>query len=475
MQTFTIQFEKVFRKLFPYSLSQNQEDCLNNWIYFLNNPSQYKVFILKGYAGTGKTTFASNLVTSLKHFNKKSILLAPTGRAAKVFSSYSKTNAYTIHKKIYVHTRDLMDYSVMSLAKNKENNTFFLVDEASMIMSSTSNHLNQETERNVLLDLLNFVFSGKNNILLLLGDEGQLPPVGSTTSPALNIEYLKQNFPKIDFTVSSLNQIIRQNNTSQIVLNAHQIRNCLANQWPKISFLEKDVHNITSLELQDYLQNSFQEQGVEECIILTKSNLRASIYNQEIRKRILFYEEFLERNERIMVIKNSYFWVDEKSELGFIANGDILTIKKLIKIEERYGFHFAHVIVSFDDYPEMDDLKLIVHLSTLTNKETQLSKEDNKKLFHEIELDYIDEPIRKKRIEQVFKDPFFNALQVKYAYCITTHKAQGGQWNHVFIDHGKLDDEFLQSGFQRWLYTAITRAKKKVYLVNFDEKLLDSK
>jgi exodeoxyribonuclease V len=471
MQTFKVQFKTVFNKLFSFEATEDQKKCVNNFVDFLDDEKKSKVFVLTGYAGTGKTTLIANFVQALKHFNRSSVLLAPTGRAAKVFSSYSKYRAFTIHKKIYRKVKIENGSIQLSLAFNSSKNTIYIVDEASMLGDYNLKENGTVSDRNLLEDLISYVFSGENNSLVLVGDEGQLPPIGSNFSPALNKEYLSYHFPKLNLYFGQLNLVLRQASNSGILVNATLIRNMSPDVLPKLKCNFKDVLKIQGLDLQEHLESSYNNSGLEETIIITKSNKRANLYNQEIRKRILFHEEVLSSGDMLMVVKNSYFWVDELSDIGFIANGEIAVVKKIIKFEELYGFSFAHVIIELIDFPDQGEIKLIVLLNTIASESPNLSREDQRTLFFEIEKDYLDERNKQKRYESILNNPYFNALQVKFAYAITCHKAQGGQWSEVYLDHGLIDNENIENTFNRWLYTAFTRAKEKLYLLNFNEEL----
>jgi exodeoxyribonuclease-5 len=471
MENFQQQFKRVFKSQFDFDLTESQNLALDYFSKFAEISDEKKIFILSGYAGTGKTTLVGNFVKTLKHFNRYCNLLAPTGRAAKVFSGFANQKAYTIHKKIYRKQKVDNGSIQLALAPNLSKKTLFIVDEASMIPDFSSDKNGVVSERNLLEDLIQFVFSGEKCSLIFVGDEGQLPPVGSDFSPALNAEYLRNYFPQLNIESLKLNEVLRQSSDSDILKNATKIRSLKSGGKLKFSLKKgSDVARINGLEFQEYLENSYDNYGLDDTIIITKSNKRANAYNHEVRRRILFQEEEISSGDVIMVVKNNYFWIPETSEAGFIANGEILRVKKVLRKEEMYGFSFQKLIVEMLDYPEMGTIELIAFLETLNSETPALSREDLKKLFFEIEKDYDDERNKKKRYEKILANPYFNALQIKFAYAITCHKAQGGQWNHVFLDHGYLTEDMLDDSFYRWLYTGFTRAEEKLYLINFDDQ-----
>jgi exodeoxyribonuclease V len=473
MENFQQQFKLVFSKQFSFQLTENQEKALDFFSQFAVLDKEKKVFILSGYAGTGKTTLVANFVKTLKHFNRFCSLLAPTGRAAKVFSGFSNQKAFTIHKKIYRKQKVENGSIQLVLSPNLSKKTIFIVDEASMIPDFSTNSNGNVSERNLLEDLVQFVFSGESCSLVFVGDEGQLPPVGSDFSPALNKAYLNNFFPFLKIDELKLTEVLRQSLDSDILKCATKIRSLGLSNDLKLKFAKKsDVVCINGLEFQEILESSYNQVGMDETIVITKSNKRANAYNHEIRRRILFQEEEISSNDMIMVVKNNYFWIPETSEAGFIANGEILRVKKVLRKEEMYGFVFQKLVVELIDYPDMGTIELLVMMETLTSESPSISREDMKKLFFEIEKDYLDERNKKFRYEKVLANPYFNALQIKFAYAITCHKAQGGQWENVFLDHGYLTDENMDNSFFRWLYTGFTRAKEKLYLVNFSEKFL---
>jgi len=468
-----IEFSKLILKKFPYKPTNNQERLINKLSEFLFIKKDNAIFVLKGYAGTGKTTVVSSIVKNLNYLGKKSVLLAPTGRAAKVLSTYSGKKAFTIHKKIYLLATKNNGSVRLTLARNIHKNTIFLVDEASMIPdNSVSPDMSLFSRRNLLEDLINYVYEGENCKLILIGDTAQLPPVGLEVSPALNIEYL-EHFFDLSINTYELKEVVRQALESGILANATNIRNRIVrmNQGYLINLeIFTDIKRITGEELEDALNEAYSETVHEETVVITRSNKRANIFNQEIRKRILFLENEITAGDYLMVVKNNYFWLDKDSKAGFIANGDIIEILRIGKFYDLYGFRFADVTIRMTDYSDEKDINVKILLDTLMVEGPSLSNKENQRLFDEVKKDYEDIPSRRKRIEEVKNNPFFNALQVKFAYALTCHKTQGGQWKNVFIDQGYLTEERINKEYFRWLYTAFTRATDKLYLVNFHDR-----
>ncbi len=461
---------------FPYPPTVSQENLLISLSKFLISQGERKLFVLKGYAGTGKTTVVSTIVQNLRMIGRESVLLAPTGRAAKVLSSYSGSKAYTIHKHIYYLSTGLDGAMKMVLAINKHKNTVFVVDEASMIPDGvTSNDFGFFSSLNLLEDLINYVYSGKNCTLILIGDNAQLPPVGADESPALNIDYLRSSFHLLLDTYQ-LKEVVRQSLESGILANATEIRKNIEASAKTLLINVKgfpDIIRINGIELEDCLNTAFSNSGSEETVVITRSNKRANIFNQEIRKRILFLEGEISTGDYLMIVKNNYFWVDKNSRPGFLANGDIVEIMRILKFEEMFGFNFADVTLRLTDYPDENDLTVKILLDTLSVEGPAITTSDNKRLFEEIMKDYDEIPTRRERIEKVKNNPYFNALQVKFAYALTCHKTQGGQWERVFIDQGYISEDHVNKEYFRWLYTAFTRATKLLYLVNFHDMFFD--
>jgi exodeoxyribonuclease V len=468
-------FRDAIGRHFPYTPTNGQDELVGMLAEFIgSSPLERQVFVLKGYAGTGKTTIISALVKTLPLLQIESVLLAPTGRAAKVLAAFSNTPAYTIHKKIYMPRTDSSGSLTVRLLSNKHSNTLFIIDEASMIPGQPAQG---ETSifrtRNLLDDLVEYVFEGVNCRLLLIGDSAQLPPVGSLLSPALDINWLSQAY-NMRIRSFELTEVVRQALQSGILANATNIRSKILAKDTAFPFFGKnnisDVKRVEGAELEDFLNIAYSRYGAENVVVVTRSNKRANIYNCEIRNRILFREDELAAGDQLMVVRNNYFWLSPESKAGFIANGDIVEIKRIRKTESLYGFRFADVTLRMIDYPDEQDVDARLLLDTLASETPALPMEENRRLFDEVMLDYADIPQRRKRMELVKSNPYFNALQVKYAYALTCHKTQGGQWDAVFIDHGYLADEQVDIELMRWLYTAVTRASQIVYFVNFQER-----
>jgi exodeoxyribonuclease-5 len=430
-----------------------------------------KVFILKGYAGTGKTSVISALVKSLPALRIKSVLLAPTGRAAKVLSVYSGKQASTIHKKIYRQKSQKDGVGEFALDKNLHRDTLFIVDEASMIANNSFENSIFGSGR-VLDDLMEYVYSGVNCKLILVGDTAQLPPVGLNISPALN----KKTIDNMGFEVTEfeLTQIVRQSDKSGILHNATLIRTKISEKnsdYPKFNIHNfDDIIKLSGANLIEELDNCYGKYGADNTIVVCRSNKRANRFNQGIRQQILWYEDELSVGDYLMVVKNNYFWLSDsdKKYTDFIANGDIVEIVRIGKYKELYGFRFADVSVIFLDYPELE-IDTTILLDTLMSETASLSQEQNNKLFYSVMEDYENLRTKRAKIKAVKENSYFNALQVKFSYAVTCHKAQGGQWNAVFVDQGWLTDEMMNIEYLRWLYTAFTRPVKRLYLVNFKD------
>ncbi|NOQ27700.1 MAG: AAA family ATPase [Bacteroidales bacterium] len=452
----------------------DQETLIEGLSEFILDEDSSKIFLIKGYAGTGKTTMISALVNSFSKLKVKSVLLAPTGRAAKVLTAYSKKSAYTIHKKIYRQKSSKDGFGIFVLDANLHSNTFFIVDEASMISKGSRENSIFGTG-SLLDDLIKYVYNNKSCKLILIGDEAQLPPVGIDISPALDSKELESfGYEVLEF---NLRDVVRQQENSGILFNATNIRNIISGDnyvFPKFE-LEgiTDIQKISGNELIEAISDSYDKYGYEETMIITRSNKRANQYNQGIRSQILWHEEEIATGDYIMVVKNNYFWIDDNDKIDFIANGDIAEILRIRKYEERYGFRFVNVTLRFIDYGDIEvDCKII--LDTININSAALSSDDNKKLYYNVLEDYQDLKTRKKQYESVKNDEYFNALQVKFSYAITCHKAQGGQWKNVFIDHGYVNDDMMDKEYLRWLYTAFTRPIENLYLVNFDKRFFNT-
>ena len=457
---------------FPFEPTVEQEKTIEKLSDFILSGNDRKVFLLCGYAGTGKTTLISALVRTMQQLERKTVLLAPTGRAAKVFSHYSGQSAHTIHKCIY-RQKSIMDSSTFTLSENRMQNTLFIVDEASMI----SNDSSAMGSGGLLDDLIEFVYSGHGCSMLLLGDTAQLPPVGEMLSPALTESYLRSMF--LDVTAVQLTQVMRQLGDSGILYNATMLRQRIDEEDtydpPTIELKGfADICSVHGEELIEAIESSYDKAGIDDTIILCRSNKRANVYNEGIRRRILYREEELCRGEILMIVKNNYYWREELGKedksllekLDFIANGDIAEIVRVNGTEEMYGFRFADVTLSLIDYEDCEiDVKIM--LDTLTSESPSLTREENERLFTAVWEDYPEIRSKRKRMELIRKNPYYNALQVKYGYAITCHKAQGGEWKRVFIDQGYVSEDMISPDYYRWLYTAFTRASEKLHLVNW--------
>lgn len=458
---------------FPYNPTDDQFSALKTLTDFLLSGETDSLLLLKGYAGTGKTSLVGALVKTLNELKQKSVLLAPTGRAAKVFSNYSGQKAYTIHKKIYRQKAFSNEPTGFMPADNLHKDTLFIVDEASMISNDGIDSISFGTGR-LLDDLIQYVYSGENCRLILMGDVAQLPPVMQTESPALNKEILKgYNLQVQEIT---LTQVVRQSEDSGILFNATKLRDALRNNtvesYPKLQLKGfTDFRKINGDELIEEISSAYSRDGIEDTMIITRSNKRATIYNNGIRNRILYREEELSSGDRLMVAKNNYYWTAACKEMDFMANGEIIQVLRVKRTSELYGFRFADVTVRFQDYDLEMDIKIL--LDTLQTDSPALPKELNDKLFFTILEDYADIPTKAGKMKKMKTDPHYNVVQVKYAYAITCHKAQGGQWMNVFLDIGYMTEEMLGEDFYRWLYTAFTRATHRLYLVNLPDEFIE--
>lgn len=464
-------FLKVLLEQFPHRPTITQEAVLGQLADFIFSNNKDEVFMLKGFAGTGKTTIIGTLVNQLWQTKRKSVLLAPTGRAAKVISNYSGRSAHTIHRHIYFPKRDKAGGMRFVLAPNKHKNTIFIVDEASMI-SDTASDSKIFDNGSLLDDLLMYVYSGHNCRLILIGDTAQLPPVNLTLSPALNENTLSLNY-NMEVKTLELNEVVRQQLDSGILFNATSLREQLASEFvEEFRFDTRDFNDIVRLvdgyEIQDAINQAYSQVGKEETAIIVRSNKRANLYNQQIRGRILFLENELATGDYLMVVKNNYFWLETSSEAGFIANGDIVEVLEIFAFKQLYGFRFAEVKVQMVDYPNMKPFETVLMLDTLDSNSPSLPYEDSNRLYQQVLLDYQDETSKYKKFLKVKKNKYFNALQVKFSYAVTCHKSQGGQWDTVFVEQPYLSNG-IDREYLRWLYTAVTRAKEKLYLIGFKD------
>ncbi len=460
---------QIYTKIcFETTLDQKKIiEMLSNYISDDNFSS---IFVLNGYAGTGKTTVLAALVSTLKELNIKCVLLAPTGRAANVLSRAAKCEAHTIHKRIY-REKSSTDYdSRFTLNYNREQDAIFIVDEASMLSESTG----QDAifgSGSLLDDLVGYVRSGKRCRLILVGDNAQLPPVGQEFSPALD-KHTMSHFG--DVIYGTMDEVVRQSSQSGILFNATMVRCMIENNICEIPLFEMNYPDVESLqggEFTEMLQECYDKYGRDETIVITRSNKRANRYNEGIRRFSLGAEEEIESGDMLMIVRNNYHYTEriEECPLSFMANGDIAELRRLRRFEDYYGFRFAEATLGFGDYDGYE-ITCKILLNTLSSEAPSLSYEDGKKLFYEVEKDYLDIKSKAKRYKEIRENPHFNAVQVKFAYAVTCHKAQGGQWRAVFIDRCLFGDELMTRDMLRWLYTAITRATDKLYFVNFDER-----
>jgi exodeoxyribonuclease-5 len=454
-------------EFFPFKPTSEQDSALQVLSEFLVSQDRDRALLLKGYAGTGKTTLLGATVKMMDALQQKTILLAPTGRAAKVFAEYACHNAYTIHKKIYRQKTFSNEFSGFSLADNLHKDTVFIVDEASMISNEDIGSSVFGSGR-LLDDLIHYIYNGDNCRLILMGDSAQLPPVSLTYSPALNTGYLQRY--NLQVTEIQLTQVVRQQHDSGILFNATNIREALRNGkidiYPQILTNRfTDIKKIDGSDLIEEISSAYSRDGVEDTMIICRSNKNANLYNNGVRNRILYREEEISTGDRLMVVKNNYFWSKAYKEHDFIANGEIIQILRVRRTEELYGFRFCNVLARFDDYDMELELKIL--LDTLQSYSPALPKELSDKLFLSVSEDYADIETKPERMKKIKEDPYFNAIQVKYAYAVTCHKAQGGQWSNVFLDVGYVTEDMLGEDFYRWLYTAFTRATKRLFLVNW--------
>ena len=464
--------EKLQEKIrfnFPFQATNEQNDIITDISEFITTIGNRSIYVLKGYAGTGKTTLVSSLVKSLPVVAKRHVLMAPTGRAAKVLAKYSKRAASTIHRKIYWIRTNKSGNTFITRKENTHTNTIFFVDEASMI---SENNEKAFGNRSLLDDLIEYVYEGLDCKLILIGDTAQLPPVHLEVSPALNEEILERKSHK-QIISRELTEVVRQKENSLILNNATLIREKIAKEdytFPSIITNSEVIRINTGEDLQDALESAYSNNGINNTSVICRSNKRANLYNQQIRTKIRWQENEISSGDMLMVVRNNYFWLDESSKAGFIANGDIIMVTKINETIERYGFRFARASVEMVDYPKEKNLDLLLLLDTLTSESPTISYDQYQKLYKEISEDYKGQKEINKKIKE---DEFFNALQIKFAYAITCHKSQGGQWENIFVDMGYFTDEMLDKAYLRWLYTAITRATKKLYLINFNNNFFE--
>jgi len=468
------QFYNILIEKFPFTPTAVQNDLLEMLSVFIFDKDSRKLFLLKGYAGTGKTTIIGTVVNSLWHTGLKSVLLAPTGRAAKVIANYSNRQAYTIHKKIYRPRKASNGGVSFVLQTNKHTNTVFIVDEASMIPDRNAEAKFFENG-SLLDDLLSYVYSGKNCKLIFIGDTAQLPPVKLEMSPALQADTLELQYDK-NVVEIELDEVMRQHQDSGILANATQLR-LLFDEYAigdfKFRLNFPDVIRLTDgYDIEDAIVSAYDSNGVEDTAFVVRSNKRANQYNQQIRSKIRGQENEIAAGDYVMVVKNNYYWLKDSTDAGFIANGDICEILQIFKYKDLYGFRFAEVNLRMIDYPDQKPFETVVLLDTLTSETPSLSYEDSNRLYEEVKKDFYHEKSSYKRLLSVKKNKYFNALQIKFSYAMTCHKSQGGQWKTVFIEQ-----PYLPNGpdisYYRWLYTAVTRAQEKLYLIGFKDDFFE--
>lgn len=459
---------------FPHTPTEGQREVCVAMSRFLFDAEARSAFLLRGYAGTGKTSLVSALIQTLPQVRVNCVLLAPTGRAAKVISGYAHRPAYTIHKKIYMTATDASGAVRTVRAINKHAYTLFIVDEASMIgLESTG------TRQSLLEDLVDYVYDGNHCRLMLIGDSAQLPPVGQSESPALDERFLQASFG-LSVTCGELTEVVRQQRLSGILANATALRTQITTlgtgeeaRMPLFS-TAADVVRLMGEDLMETLFREYESYALEDVVIITRSNKRANLFNQGIRNSVLFREEEVNAGDYLMVVKNNYYWLDEESTIGFIANGDIVEVLSVRNVHELYGFRFADATLRFVDYPDEQprDCKLL--LSTLYSESPSLTGAEQEQLYTAVMEDYADLPHKADRLRELRQNPYYNALQVKFSYALTCHKTQGGQWRTVIIDQGFLPPDMpLDREWLRWLYTAFTRATERVYLLNFEGRFFD--
>ena len=469
------EFYLLAKEKFPFEPTLKQDIVLEQLSAFIFNNSSQVLYVLKGYAGTGKTTIVGAIVNNLWKAKKSAVLLAPTGRAAKVMSTYSSNEAFTIHKKIYMPKQNKNGNVDFIMQLNKHKKTIFIVDEASMI-SDLPSQSKLFGSGSLLDDLIQYVYSGHQCKLLLIGDTAQLPPVKLDLSPALDERQLALNYNK-EVSKMELDEVMRQGHDSGILMNATLLRESLSGTFYDnfkfdISGYNDIIRLIDGHDIMDAINEAYSSLGNEDTAIIVRSNKRANLYNQQIRSRILFNEHELTAGDYLMVVKNNYFWIKPSSEAGFIANGDIIEILEIFNLKELYGFRFAEVKIRMVDYPKMKPFETVLILDSISVEAPSLSYEDSNKLYQEILKDYADETSGYRKFLKVKKNKYLNALQVKFSYAMTCHKSQGGQWNTVFVEQPYLPNG-IDRDYLRWLYTAVTRAREKLYLIGFNDSFFE--
>ena len=467
-------FEQHLLHSFPHTPTAGQERLIHAVSRFVMSEQPRCALIIRGYAGTGKTTSVGAIVRTLANYERPTILLAPTGRAAKVMERYAGIPASTIHRHIYVQTRSRDGMPATALAPNPFKHAVFIVDEASMIGESGGrSDEGGFSYRSLLDDLMEYVFNGVNCRLILVGDDAQLPPVGCDTSPALDENGLRSGFYLTIATIR-LTDVVRQELDSGILFNAHRLRLQLEEgdtSFPKLQTGFPDFHRLDGYDLQEKLEELHGRYGEDGVVVITRSNKRANLFNQQIRVRVLWQEEDLNAGDRLMVVKNNYHWLAQATNLPntLLANGDVVEVVRIARRFERYGQHFAEAEIRLVDLPEVPAFQVVIHLSVLNYEGASLPHAELQALFEAVAEDYVHLGNRSAIAKAVKQDPCYQALQVKFAWSLTCHKAQGGQWPAVIIDQGYLTEELLDVAFLRWLYTAFTRAERELYLLNFDD------
>ncbi len=465
--------QKIVQKL-PFKPNRGQQDAIEALSAFiLDESGRERIFVLRGYAGTGKTSLVGALVKAMDEMQMRTFLMAPTGRAAKVFAQKAEKTAFTIHKSIYRQQRFSVEMEGFQLLDNRQRDVLFICDEASMI--STLNEGSPFGTGNLLDDLIEFVYSAEGCRLLLVGDDAQLPPVGQVRSPALDVNQLRGY--GLEVVAMQLTEVARQQLDSGILANAtalrQQLNDGLVEALPRVRYkCFNDVRRIDGYEFLECLETSYSRQGVDDTIIITRSNKRANQFNQGVRNQILGREEELSAGDRLLVVRNNYFWGKEFDQLPFIANGDVVDVKRVRNVREMYGFRFADAEILLPDYDIETEVTLM--LDTLAVEGPNLPQSRQQELFAAIAQDYPEIRNQRDLYKMMKANPYFNALQVKYGYCVTCHKSQGGQWSDVYLDVGYINPEHLGVDFYRWIYTAFTRATQTLYLVNPSEDMLAS-
>ncbi|MFI3288742.1 MAG: AAA family ATPase [Rikenellaceae bacterium] len=464
--------QQIYTKI-CFNPTINQKIIVERVSEWLTNGQSETIFILNGYAGTGKTTIIAALVSALSDLKIATTLLAPTGRAANVLSRYSKKAAFTIHKHIYRENTNAQYESRFTLDFNKNHDMLYIVDEASMLSYNQSGGA-QFGSGSLLDDLIQYVRSGRDCRLMIVGDNAQLPPVGSDYSPALDENFMRRYG---DISYHTMDEVVRQEATSGILFNATLIR-CMMERGiyeiPKLAMEYPEIECIEAGEFTEKMQDCYDKYGRDETIIITRSNKRANRYNEGVRRYTLCAEEAIESGDMLMIVKNNYFYTERNADckMGFIANGDVARIERIRRFEELYGFQFAEATLSFGDYDDME-MTCKILLETIHSDSPSLSQERSRELFYQVEQDYTEIKSRIERLKQIRANEYFNALQIKFSYAVTCHKAQGGQWRAVFVDRCIFGDEQMSLDMLRWLYTAFSRATDKLYLVGFDERFFE--